>query len=146
MQSDSGVRVPHLRVLCVDNSEDDLVLAARALRRDPRLKGRVAFTGVSSGAEGLKKVKEIDPDLVISDMQMPGMDGACFIRAMQRDPRFARTPVVFHSGGMTLAQRLEVSDLMRRHRKIRVAPKSPFGEALVDQVVALSTRSAPWQS
>ena len=64
--------VPAARILIADDSED--------LRRGLRniLESRPAFKicgRASNGAEAVTKAKELNPDLVILDLQMPDMNG-----------------------------------------------------------------------
>ncbi len=40
----------------------------------------------SSGEEGLRSVKEFDPDVVLTDLKMEGMDGIEFIESLPRKP------------------------------------------------------------
>jgi two-component system chemotaxis sensor kinase CheA len=46
------------------------------------------------GLEGLSKLRSEEIDLVISDVQMPRMDGLALLQEMKRDERFARLPVI----------------------------------------------------
>ena len=46
------------------------------------------------GREGLDKIFTDQPDLVVLDLMLPGMDGYGILREMQRDPRTHRTPVL----------------------------------------------------
>src|SRR5689334_5839279 len=65
-------------LLCVD--DDARVL--NALRRLLRLHGYHALTA-ASGEEGLEVIRQTPVDLVISDMKMPGMDGAQFLEQVK---------------------------------------------------------------
>ena len=47
------------------------------------------------GAEGLAKVKSQKFDLVITDLNMPVMNGLDMIRALRALPSFVGTPIVF---------------------------------------------------
>ncbi len=47
----------------------------------------------SNGASGLEAVRAIDPDLILLDWAMPGMDGAEFVRRM-RSPKGSPQPNV----------------------------------------------------
>lgn len=47
------------------------------------------------GVEGLVQTRAIRPDLIISDLFMPRMDGYEFVRELRANPVFAYTPVVF---------------------------------------------------
>ncbi|CAN7437773.1 EAL domain-containing protein [Acidovorax sp. LjRoot194] len=51
----------------------------------------------SDGAQALAMVRAERPDLVISDILMPTMDGFEFVRQMRADPELAGTQVIFYS-------------------------------------------------
>jgi CheY-like chemotaxis protein len=72
--------------------EDDAgtrLLVSSVLRKD----GHIVLTA-EDGAQGLGLVREGPPDLVISDVQMPGMNGFDMLAAMRADPRLATVPVI----------------------------------------------------
>jgi CheY-like chemotaxis protein len=48
-----------------------------------------------NGAEGVKRAKELKPDLVLMDVKMPVMDGAEALLAMHDDPDTKNIRVVF---------------------------------------------------
>jgi two-component system sensor histidine kinase/response regulator len=48
-----------------------------------------------NGKEGVALALEHLPDLIISDVMMPGMDGYGMLRALRADPRTARIPLIF---------------------------------------------------
>ena len=56
---------------------------------------RVEFA--ADGVEGLEKVRELRPDVVVSDVLMPRMDGFQLCDAIRRDPELCRIPVVLTS-------------------------------------------------
>jgi two-component system, cell cycle sensor histidine kinase and response regulator CckA len=51
----------------------------------------------SDGAEGLERARALKPDLIITDILMPTMDGYEFIRRLREDAAIATTPVIFYS-------------------------------------------------
>ena len=51
----------------------------------------------SSGAAGLKIARKTPPDLIISDIMMPKMDGYEFVNCLRADPILANTKVIFCS-------------------------------------------------
>ena len=83
-----------------------------------------------SGAEGLRRIGEFAPDLVLLDVMMPGMDGFSVLRALRAQPESAALPVVF------LTARTQESDEYLRSgaRGVIIKPFEPAG--LVEQVRA----------
>ncbi|MGC9505504.1 response regulator transcription factor [Baaleninema sp.] len=56
----------------------------------------------TNGQEGWEKVQQEDPDLVVTDIMMPEVDGYQLLQKMREDPRFRGLPVVFLTArGMT---------------------------------------------
>src|SRR5437867_6491818 len=51
----------------------------------------------SDGARALALARVEHPDLVISDILMPTMDGYEFVRRLRADPALAATPVIFYT-------------------------------------------------
>jgi DNA-binding response OmpR family regulator len=80
------------RVLVVD---DDPVIV-RLLEVNLRLDGYEVETA-SRGEQALDRATETDPDLVILDVMMPGLDGWETFRRLREVPAFTDTPVVFLS-------------------------------------------------
>jgi len=52
----------------------------------------------SNGQEALETLKRIRPDIIITDMQMPRMNGGEFITALKSQPATADIPVVIVAG------------------------------------------------
>lgn len=52
----------------------------------------------ADGVEGLEKTRAERPDLIISDILMPRMDGFRFAHCLRQDAATARVPVIFNSG------------------------------------------------
>lgn len=48
----------------------------------------------ADGNEGLERVRADNPDLILLDMMMPGIDGFQFFKLMRRDPQTARIPIM----------------------------------------------------
>ena len=53
--------------------------------------------GVADGSEALDAIRAEGPDLVISDVMMPRMDGLQLVAALRADPRVAAVPVLLLS-------------------------------------------------
>jgi PAS domain S-box-containing protein len=46
------------------------------------------------GHQGLQRARELRPDLILSDMMMPGMSGEQLVDALRALPQFAQTPIM----------------------------------------------------
>ncbi len=58
--------------------------------------GQHRLIEASDGAEGLEKTRAERPDLIITDIVMPTMDGFEFVRQLRSDPALTATPVIFY--------------------------------------------------
>ena len=57
-------------------------------------KERWTVNEAQDGREGLKRLAEEIPDIVLLDLNMPNMDGFEFAEAMRSDPRWREIPIV----------------------------------------------------
>ena len=76
-------------VLLVDDSPTILMSLSALLT-----KHGFAVRTAKDGADALKQVAAAVPDLVISDLNMPGMNGIAFLREVRRVPGMRFTPVL----------------------------------------------------
>lgn len=79
------------KILYVDDESDIREIAQMSLEIDPEFEVR---TG-SSGREGLVEAAEWQPDLIMLDVMMPGMDGPETLRRLRASAVTAAIPVVF---------------------------------------------------
>jgi len=85
---------------------DDEAKLLRAVAVDLRAEGYDVSTA-GSGTEALLNVAKSLPDLIISDIRMPGMDGYQLARRLRENPRTALIPIIFLSAKDTTADRIE---------------------------------------
>jgi PAS domain S-box-containing protein len=78
-------------VLVADDNADMREYLERLLRADH------SVTAVTDGRAALEAVRAAPPDLVISDVMMPEMDGLELLSALRGDPRTAGVPVLLLS-------------------------------------------------
>jgi len=76
-------------ILVVD--DDDAI--REALTDVLSLEGYSVVTA-ANGEEGIRRMKETHPDLILLDVRMPVMDGWEFKKEMDADAEFAATPVL----------------------------------------------------
>ena len=72
------------------------------------------------GADGLAAVRTQRPQLVMSDILMPTMDGYEFVRQLRAEPGAGATPVIFHTAHY---HEREAHNLAKICRVERVIPK-----------------------
>ncbi len=85
------------RLLLVDD-EPGLREAVQAYLEDSDFSVEVA----SNARDGWELLQQMNPDLVISDIMMPQVDGYQFLKQVREDPRYKALPVVFLTAkGMT---------------------------------------------
>ncbi|MBI5823275.1 MAG: pyridoxal-phosphate dependent enzyme [Chloroflexi bacterium] len=77
-------------VLLIDDNDDDALLIRRLLE------GRKNYRmyHAKDGWEGLATARQKLPDLIVSDLTMPGMDGFGLVEELKLDPRTKDIPVV----------------------------------------------------
>jgi PAS domain S-box-containing protein len=80
-----------VRVLLVDDNADMRAYVAQLLR------GHCRVETAADGQEALAVIRERRPDLVLTDVMMPRMDGLGLLRAIRHDPDVADLPVIFVS-------------------------------------------------
>ena len=84
--------VKKLRVLIVDDSSVMRKIVERSLRQAGLELEEVREAG--NGAEGLAEVQNGTFDLILSDINMPAMDGLEFLRGLANVPSAKGVPVV----------------------------------------------------
>ena len=81
------------KILIVDDEPDLLEITAEYLE----MEGYVPLTALS-GAAAMEILNVTIPDLIISDITMPGMSGFDLFEKIRSDSKFQNTPFIFLSG------------------------------------------------
>jgi PAS domain S-box-containing protein len=81
-----------VRVLVADDNADMRDYLTRLLRSAGH-----EVHAVADGRHALEHARTLAPDLIISDVMMPRMDGLALVAALRADPRTAGTPVLLLS-------------------------------------------------
>lgn len=77
------------RILIVEDNRVNLELVEYLLKAF----GYATFAAMD-GQEGVRAAKEMHPDLIICDLQMPIMNGFEVMRELNKDPLFRQVPVI----------------------------------------------------
>jgi signal transduction histidine kinase/ligand-binding sensor domain-containing protein/DNA-binding response OmpR family regulator len=88
-------------VLVVDDHPDVRAYVRRHLEPDYRI------MEAADGAEGLEKARRFVPDLVVSDVMMPGLDGNALFRSLRDDPELELVPVVLLTAKASAESRIQ---------------------------------------
>jgi len=90
----SSIGSPVRRILVMDDEPDACMLLSLLLKTlDQSFEVTTAF----SGEQGLEKLRNEKPDLVLLDVFMPGMDGWQVLATMSQDESLSHIPVIFVS-------------------------------------------------
>jgi signal transduction histidine kinase len=103
--SDS-VQAPHVqtatgRILLADDNADMRAYVRRLLGENYEV------DSVSNGLEALESARNHPPDVVLSDVMMPGMDGFALLRELRADPSTSTIPVILLSARAGEEARIE---------------------------------------
>jgi CheY-like chemotaxis protein len=86
------------RILVVDDEPDERFLVRRMFERAGH-----EVQEASDGAEALRAVRDSRPDLVVTDMMMPVMNGVELIRQLRAEPSTSTITILVSSGDSHLA-------------------------------------------
>ena len=95
------------RILIVDDEDDIREVAALSLETIAGWDVAVA----SSGAQGLARAIEFQPDAIILDVMMPGMDGPATFRELGKNPATAHIPVLLLTAKVQSSDQRRFADL-----------------------------------
>lgn len=77
------------KILAIDDSRTIRAMLSDALKRA----GYLVVTAVD-GQDGLEKLRDESPDLVITDIHMPNLDGLGFTERLRADPATKYMPIL----------------------------------------------------
>jgi two-component system chemotaxis response regulator CheY len=89
-------------ILAVDDSSSIRQMVTLALTR-----GGYEVISAEDGNAGLAKARALRADMVITDLNMPGMNGLALIREIRKLPNYTGVPILFLSTESDAAVRQE---------------------------------------
>lgn len=88
------------QVLYVEDDEDIQTVAQMSLE----MVGGLTLRTCNSGQDALLAAAQFEPDLILLDVMMPGMDGPMTLKQLRKLPHLANTPVIFMTAKMQTAE------------------------------------------
>lgn len=76
-------------ILLIEDNEQNRYLATFLLERHGH-----KVVSATDGPSGIALARTLAPDLILLDIQLPGMDGHAVARALRAEAQFAGTPIV----------------------------------------------------
>jgi CheY-like chemotaxis protein len=100
------------KILVVDDEENIRISINTVLK----LKGH-QVSNAEDGRKALDMLKELKPDVIICDIEMPGIKGHDVLKELKENPSTSEIPVIFLTGRaemshMEKAMELEVNDFL----------------------------------
>ena len=108
------------KILIIDDAEIDLDILESILNQ-------VGFQNIiraSSGEEGVQLAEKHRPDLVMSDIMMPGIDGGEVRQRLKENPTTEGIPVIFTSSIISKKEEKELGGLLRSGDQLVAKPYS----------------------
>ena len=95
------------RILVIEDDPDIALSLRLKLERD----GGFEVETVEDGAAGLRRALDSPPDLVLLDVNLPGMDGFEVCKHLRKEPATATTPVIMLTARIGESDRIAGLDL-----------------------------------
>ena len=95
------------RILIIDDEDDIREVAALSLEATAGWKTLTA----NSGAAGIELAMAEQPDAILMDVMMPGVDGPTTFRTMQENPSIAKIPVLLLTAKVQGVDKRRFADL-----------------------------------
>jgi|SRR5664280_2012818 CheY-like chemotaxis protein len=95
------------RILIIDDEDDIREVAALSLETVAGWDVVVA----NSGAQGLARAIEFQPEAILLDVMMPGMDGPSTVRELRKNPATAGIPVLLLTAKVQSSDQRRFADL-----------------------------------
>jgi CheY-like chemotaxis protein len=95
------------RILIIDDEDDIREVAALSLETVAGWEVMVA----NSGAQGLVRASAYQPDAILLDVMMPGMDGPTTFRELRKNPATAHIPVLLLTAKVQASDQRRFADL-----------------------------------
>jgi len=97
---------PNIKIVVADDSGTMRIMFKQILKKA----GFTNLVMAVNGADGLEKVKKEKPDLVVSDWNMPQMDGLEFLQALRKIDEFKNLPFIMATAQADKGQQITIME------------------------------------
>lgn len=117
------------RIVIIEDNPD----AARLMKRILQARGNFDVRIAHNGMEGIQLIRQAHPDMVVTDLMMPDVDGFAVIETMKSDKATADIPIV-----VVTAKELTTKERARLSGQIDILLQkgSIFGEEFIESLVS----------
>jgi CheY-like chemotaxis protein len=120
------------KVLIIDDEDDIREVETLTLET----MGDFHVISAANGLDGLARAAAEQPDLILLDVMMPGLDGTATYERLKQSPATRSIPIIFMTAKVQAAERQKLAEL--GPLGIIAKPFDPM--TLVDQLLALLDR------
>lgn len=90
-----------MRIVYIEDNEANRTLVRKVLEVDPAIE----VTGLTSAEDGLDVLRRDTPDVLLVDIDLPGMSGLDLVRALRKEARFVSLPIIAISASVMKDER-----------------------------------------
>ncbi|MFA5064837.1 MAG: PAS domain S-box protein [Dehalococcoidia bacterium] len=123
------------KILIVDDSGENLRLFCTILK-----KAGYRITSAANGKDALRKLRKAKPDLILSDILMPVMDGFRLLQECKADPALSNIRFIFLTGAFTDVKDEELGLKLGADTFLRKPIEPDELTRIVSEVLARKTR------
>lgn len=88
------------RILCVEDNDSNLRLVSRIVEGE-----RHEFLAATDGLTALEMARREEPDLILLDINIPGMNGLELARSLKADEKLAGIPLIATTANVLVGDR-----------------------------------------
>jgi DNA-binding response OmpR family regulator len=106
------------RIVYIEDDQDMIDLVTTVLARD-----NFEVIGVSEGREGIEKVRQIRPSVILLDLMLPDISGWVVYQSLKQEPDLSDIPVI-----VVTARGAPIDKVLGEHiAKVQAYIVKPFG-------------------
>lgn len=132
---------PNIKIVVADDSGTMRIMFKQFLNKA----GFENLVMAVNGLDGLEKVKAEKPDLVISDWNMPQMDGLDFLKELRKTDAFKTLPFIMATAQSDKGQQIMIQEAGGNGHVPKPFDEEQLGRAIENAFLAPSDKTTPRQ-